>query len=159
MSEQSIDTNSSAPAPAIPETKNIPTVGRVLMCFRAAGWTRHKSINEVRPGICVSSFPGANQNVNVFLDGGNDREILAQFRESPQGNTLMSVPVYDPLTNEQRAEVAKRCSYWCEWPPMPPRPAAPPPTHGNDKLLEAFKLFLSDPCEAVGKKILKQLES
>jgi len=122
----------SHPQPAIAESKQLAGKGRVLLCFLADGFTRYRDINDPRPGICVSSFPATHQNVNVFLDGGNDQEKLAEFRSRPEGNTLMSATIYDPLTPEQRAEVAKRHPYWCEWPPMPAPKSQPQPSGGQN---------------------------
>ncbi len=131
MSDQTPDTTASA-APAeqgiaIPSPSTPATAGRVVLCFRPTGWSRNRDFREARPGIVANSFGGAstNCNVNVFLDGGNDADTLAEFRQSPSGNTLMSVPIYDPLTNEQRAELAKLGNAWCEW-PLAPKPQPSP---------------------------------
>jgi hypothetical protein len=63
-------------------------------------------------------------NVNALVDGANFPKALARWRSVTSGNTLTSVPLYDALTTEQRAEVAGRgwanpsgLVCWCEWPP------------------------------------------
>ncbi len=90
------------PPVVVPAPANPATAARIVLCFRPQGWTRYQNYREARPGIVANAFGGAsyNCNVNVFLDGGNDAETLAEFRNSPIGNTLMSVPIYDPLTDE-----------------------------------------------------------
>lgn len=136
----------------------IPTPGRVLLCFRNKGWTRNKN-HDPRPGICVSNFPGSNHNVNVFLDGGNDADVLAEFRASPAGNTLMSAPVYDSLTPEQRAQIAAKHSYWCEWPPLPKMPAKPASVApaGFQALADAIALIASAHTEGKLKSEIDRL--
>lgn len=94
--------------------------GRMLHVF-----SKHNEFDDRRPGVVVNHWPTGTANVNVFIDGANDGAFLKKCRERPDGNTLASIPVFDPLTEEQRQAIraagpeswAGACEYWAEWPP------------------------------------------
>ncbi len=74
-----------------------------------------------RPATVVNGS-GSSANVNVALDGANDRKMLDKVRMSGDGSTFTSVPVYDTLSPEQIAEALKDAScrqdvkIICVWP-------------------------------------------
>lgn len=90
------------------------TVGRIVHVY--SKWWK-----GTRPGIVVGGPWGAPEsqtaNVNVFLDGCNDSDLLSQCRTSQAGNTLGSIPVRDPFTDEERAELFSKWEHWAEFPP------------------------------------------
>lgn len=66
--------------------------------------------------------------VNVLVDAARNPNALKAWRGRPEGNTMVGVPIYDALTDDQRIHAAKRepiaedsttarflC--WAEWPP------------------------------------------
>lgn len=57
-------------------------------------------------------------NVNVFVDGRADAEVLEALRESVQGNTICDCPVFDSLNEDDREWVRSHApnGWWAEWP-------------------------------------------
>jgi hypothetical protein len=98
------------------------TAGRVLHAY-SPKWT------GPRPALVVTEVATAGNvvNANINFDGLNDREMLAYVRASEQGNTFGSLPVYDALTRDERAEAITHAPAWTphsipiilEWPPRP----------------------------------------
>lgn len=113
---------------AIKQSKNRPTVGRVLQAY-SNKWT------GPRPALVVNTFESNENlcNVNVLFDGANDRAMLSHVRQSPSGNTFASVAVYDALKETERAAALAAATerepvgvrVILEWPLIPP-PAAKP---------------------------------
>jgi hypothetical protein len=94
-------------------TKQPITTGRVVLVHS------RKFKHGPYPGLVVAAFAGTPYvNVNPSVDGANDGEALKEFRDSGQGNTFTSLPVFDPLTPEQRAELPESMVAWCEWMPV-----------------------------------------
>jgi hypothetical protein len=80
-------------------------------------------------GSEVIEQEGQVVNVNALVDAANNPRALAVWRGRREGNTMCSVPLYDALTPEQRAQVAPRSLIgtdssgnryfaWCEWPSL-----------------------------------------
>lgn len=97
------------------------TVGRIVHVY-SSEWT------GPRPGIVVNCWSEAeatidspiNANMNVFLDGGNDATVLEKKRASRAWPTLMSIPVFEARTPEQReswAAVSPHSTCFAEFPP------------------------------------------
>lgn len=65
-------------------------------------------------------------DVNVMFHGVNHDKLLAAARSSPTGNTVVRIPLYDPLSTAERSEVGRRRGenpgQWCEWPFVPRKP-------------------------------------
>lgn len=103
-------------------TKTRPTVGRIVLVFCPSLW------NGPRPADVVTVHGDSVVSANVKLDGHCDQSVLQKFRERSEGNTLASLTVFDPLTDEERSEVAngfapadpERGWYpaWAEWMPF-----------------------------------------
>lgn len=100
------------------------SVGRVLHLYHGQ-YTRIGKL--VKPAPCVVTAAmaspeeirgGAPQfvNANATFDALQFPEALAACRASPTGNTFGSVPLYDQLSEEQRAKLGPS-AVWCEWPP------------------------------------------
>lgn len=111
--------------PIVKLTAQRPSIGRVLHVY-SAHWS------GAQPGI-VSNGPwdepflselGPAVNVNVIVDAANNPKVLELWRARSSGNTLCSVPVFDALSEEQRAIVRQQLAgrgddlgAWAEWPP------------------------------------------
>lgn len=103
-------------------TKTRPTVGRVVLVFCPSLW------DGPRPADVVSVHGDTVISANVKLDGHRDQAALEKFRARPEGNTLASIHVFDPLTDEQRTEVVAGFApadperdwhpAWAEWMPF-----------------------------------------
>lgn len=107
-----------------PQSKTMASCGRVVHVY-SNRW------RGPRPGlvICGWGVSGTHQliNVNVMLDGANDTKVLAEFRARPDGNTLTSIGLYDPLTDLERGQLIagpgasskdNHPRYHCEWLPF-----------------------------------------
>ena len=95
--------------PVVSNTK--PTLGRVVHVYAARQWS------GPRAGIVAMAWPDSGcANVNLQLDGCTDAQLLSFMRASPQGTTLPSIPVFDPLTDEERKAIT--LDYWAEWMPF-----------------------------------------
>jgi hypothetical protein len=93
-----------------------PTIGRVVHVFKTGGWMTRNGVPMRHPqkGDVVNAWPRShNANVKITLD-------LATFQETGLSyDQVMSIPVFDPQTEQQRDEIeaAGGFGYWAEWPP------------------------------------------
>lgn len=91
----------------------VASVGRIVHVYNPKLWL------GARPGIIVTGPMGPVEtqkaNVNVFLDGVTDADVLAHFRARTEGNTFALIPVRDQLDEAQRADANWEC--WAEFPP------------------------------------------
>jgi len=107
------------------------SVGRIVHVY-SSRWS------GPRPGIIVGverlaageSEPRAN--VNVFLDGTRDAEILQLFRLRSTGNTIASMLINSPANSDDRIQALRENQpsnnggvFWAEWPPVAPIPLPP----------------------------------
>lgn len=99
------------------QSENHPTVGRILhaFCSPERDGVRWRG---ALPAIVVRAR-GCDVNAKVFGDGANDGGL--------DGLNLMSAPVYDPLTDEQRRELGQHQAVWLEWPAKAAPPVASEP--------------------------------
>jgi len=107
-------------------TTQVPGICRILLFH-------HPLLREPQPAMVVGgpfSEPatpeggepvfGPHVNVNVFVDGANYPAFLKELRGRESGNTFTSVPVFAPISPEDRDElktVQSTVGVWCEWPP------------------------------------------
>lgn len=103
-----------------PKPSSIPvTCGRIVWLF-SNGW------KGPRPGKIVRPVRDHLANINVELDGETDRDVIAVISTTHSGRTLLAIPVFDSMSDEQRAEYAKHASavpeehtpVWAEWMPF-----------------------------------------
>ena len=95
------------------------TLGRVLHIYYPERW------DGARAGLVVRELTSSKKvNVNVHFDGTTDQHQLHLARQSRHGNTLELVPVYPPLSSDDRAKLAAAIKqggdirpYWAEFPP------------------------------------------
>ncbi len=89
------------------------TVGRIVHVYNPTLWL------GPRPGMIVTGPMGPVEtqeaNVNVFLDGITDADVLAHFRARTEGNTFALIPVRDSLDDAGRTALGADC--WAEFPP------------------------------------------
>lgn len=95
------------------------TPARLVYCFCPALW------EGSRPAVVLEANDNGSAEqritVNVELNGVRDAGVIAQLAKHPQGNTIFNVPLFEPLTEDQRAlcqealNVYPAC--WCEWMP------------------------------------------
>lgn len=117
-----------ADAPPI-ETSRVPaTVGRIVLVFSSLWEGAQPGIVTNGPDPSVERVKlGETQraNVNVFLDGVNNAQVLLLFRGRAEGNTIRAIRVYDALDPLQRAQVRVQVVgafapgepvFWAEWP-------------------------------------------
>jgi len=65
-----------------------------------------------RPATVVADFgTTTHANVNVQLDGCKDRALLARFRDRPEGNTLGSILVFEPLSPGEQPDMSMAGHY------------------------------------------------
>jgi len=107
-------------------SKVVASVGRMVHVY-STEW------GGPRPGIVVSTCSGSTQlvNVNVILDSCNDHAF-----ERIGYRTLCALPMYDALSEENRAMLLKTAPAkaekdqpycWCEWMPFVAAGVAPKP--------------------------------
>ena len=98
-----------------PVSKTLPTIGRIVHVHLKNGWRSRNgegSLKQAQPGVVVNAWPGSsNANVRVLLD----RSCFADDQDGVSGDHCISIPVYDRLSEEQRA--ALTLTVWAEWPP------------------------------------------
>lgn len=78
-----------------------------------------------RAGFVVRELTSSKKvNVNVHFDGTTDEHQLHLVRQSRIGSTLELVPVYPPLSSDDRAKLYAAIKqggdvrpYWAEFPP------------------------------------------
>lgn len=101
------------------------SVGRALHFYHGQ-LTRLGKRVKPQPCTVTAAFTPAEEirggapqyvNVNATFDGLQFPEAVAAVRASSSGGTFGSVPVYDELSEEQRAKLGPG-AVWCEWPPM-----------------------------------------
>lgn len=88
-------------------SKTVPTVGRIIHVY-SPDW------EGPRPAMVVGVNPDGSCNVNVQCDGEVDKGLLAMVRSRDSGNTFCGLDVYDPMSDEQRAEM----DVHAEWMPF-----------------------------------------
>lgn len=95
------------------------SLGRILHVYHPERW------DGPRAGLVVRELTSSKKvNVNVHFDGTTDEHQLHLVRQSRIGSTLELVPVYPPLSSDDRAKLAAAIKqggdvrpYWAEFPP------------------------------------------
>lgn len=122
----------------LPKTSpTMATVGRVLLAFCPGQWDGPQpaivSADAVSRGVAVRGVAADGEstaelqmqacNANVLVDAARFPAVLAFWRGRAAGNTLTVLPVFDKLTDAERALVAARLAErtdqpvcWAEWP-------------------------------------------
>lgn len=118
-------------------SKTAATCGRVVLMFSTA-WEGPRPGLVIRGEGDVSSqnrdfrVDGQHITANVMVDGANDTALLALLRQRPGGNTFTTIPLFDPLDDAARSQLAesmpaghalgegvngKPVVVWAEWMP------------------------------------------
>lgn len=102
-------------------SKTRASIGRVLLVFCPALWegaqpgmVSNGPFDEPEPGDL--SKLGQAVNVNALVDAANHPKALEFWRSRSAGNTLCSLPLYDALSEEQRAELMTHAQDWSDRP-------------------------------------------
>lgn len=95
------------------------TLGRVLHIYYPERWSGPRACR-----VCRELTSSKKVNVNVDYDGTTDEHQLHIARQARYGNTIELVPVYPPLSADDRAKLAAAIKqggdirpYWAEFPP------------------------------------------
>jgi len=107
---------------SIPTSRIPSSVCRDLWLFSPNRWNGPRPAKVVRgPFNLPDEIRGGadhRADVNVFVHGKEDRDVLAELRGRSEGNTFVGIPVYDPLSREQQKRLERSgIGTWAEWPP------------------------------------------